>query len=304
MRKKFFLTIIGFFLLTIILGSDVKVSEERNKKEETYKNIELFIDALNIVEKNYVKEVENKDLIYGALKGMLMSLDPYSAFLPPDLKKELQIETEGQFEGVGMEITLKNGIITVVSPIEDSPAWKAGVKPGDRIITIDGESTKGMTTLEAAKKLRGEKGTKVKISVMRENMPKLIDIEITRDIIKVKSVKTEDIGEMGYIRITEFQERTSSDLKNALEEFNKKEKKGIILDLRNNPGGLLTSAVEVSELFLQKGKLIVYTQGRNKEDKSIFRSKKVPIWEKPIVLLVNQGSASASEIVFGALKDN
>ena len=304
MRRKLFLTVIGFFFLSIIFGSDVSVSKEKIKEEETYKNIELFIDAMRIVEQDYVKEVKEKDLIYGALKGMLMSLDPYSAFLEPEIKKELQIETKGEFEGVGMEITLKDGIITVVSPIEDTPAWKAGVKAGDRIIKINGESTKGMTTLEAAKKLRGKKGTKVKISIMRKNVPKLIEIEIIRDVIKVKSVKSKEFGNIGYTRITEFQERTPVDLEKVLKKFNKENKKGLIIDLRNNPGGLLTSAIEVSELFLPKGKLIVYTEGRRKEDKSIFRSRKKPVWKKPVVLLVNEGSASASEIVFGALKDN
>ncbi len=304
MKKRIFLTFFGFFLLSVLFGSDVTISKQRNKEEELYKNIELFIDTLKIVEENYVKEVQNKDLIYGALKGMMMSLDPYSAFLTPDIKEELQIETSGEFEGVGMEITLKDGIITVVSPIEDSPAWNAGVKPGDRIIKIDGEDTKGMTTLDAAKKLRGEKGTKVIISIMRENIPKLIDIEITRDVIKIKSVKMSDLGEIGYVRITEFQEKTASDLKNVLMKFNNEGKKGIIIDLRNNPGGLLTSSIEVSELFLKKGELIVYTQGRTEKDKKIFRSRYNPIWQKPIVLIVNGGSASASEIFFGALKDN
>jgi len=303
MRKKLFLTVVSFFFLSIIFGSDVSISKEKIKEEETYKNIELFIDAMRIVEQDYVKEVKEKDLIYGALKGMMMSLDPYSDFLEPEIKKELQIETKGEFEGVGMEITLKDGIITVVSPIEDTPAWKAGVKAGDRIIKINGESTKGMTTLEAAQKLRGKKGTKVKISIMRENVPKLIEIEITRDVIKIKSVKSKEFGNIGYTRITEFQERTPFDMEKVLKKFNKENKQGIIIDLRNNPGGLLTSAIEVSELFLPKGKLIVYTQGRE-EDKNVFRSRKNQVWKKPVVLLVNGGSASASEIVFGALKDN
>jgi len=303
MRKKLFLTVVSFFFLSIIFGSDVSISKEKIKEEETYKNIELFIDAMRIVEQDYVKEVKEKDLIYGALKGMMMSLDPYSDFLEPEIKKELQIETKGEFEGVGMEITLKDGIITVVSPIEDTPAWKAGVKAGDRIIKINGESTKGMTTLGAAQKLRGKKGTKVKISIMRENVPKLIEIEITRDVIKIKSVKSKEFGNIGYTRITEFQERTPFDMEKVLKKFNKENKQGIIIDLRNNPGGLLTSAIEVSELFLPKGKLIVYTQGRE-EDKNVFRSRKNQVWKKPVVLLVNGGSASASEIVFGALKDN
>ncbi|MCD6407703.1 S41 family peptidase [bacterium] len=304
MKKRFFLSIIGLLSLAIIIGGDVRVSQSRKNEEEIYRNIELFIDAIKIIKKDYVKEVKDKDLIYGALKGMLMSLDPYSAFLEPELKKELQIETKGEFEGVGMEITLKDGIITVVSPIEDTPAWRAGVKAGDKIIEIDGKSTKGLTTLEAAKRLRGKKGTKVTISIMREGCPKLIKITIVRDVIKIKSVKKKIIDGIGYVRITGFQERTAEELEKALIEFNKKKVSGLILDLRNNPGGLLSAAIEVSELFLPKGKLIVYTQGRREEDKTVFYSKKNPLWKKPVVILANGGTASASEIVFGALKNN
>jgi carboxyl-terminal processing protease len=304
MKKRIILVILGFLFLSIVFGGDVKVSQEKKWEDNTYKNLELFIDALNIVKENYVEPVENKKLIYGALKGMLMSLDPYSAFLEPEFKKELQIETKGEFEGVGMEITLKDGIVTVVSPIEDTPAWKAGIKEGDKIIEIDGKSTKGMSTMEAAQMLRGKKGTKVTISVLREGVSNLMKFTLERDVIKIKSVKSKIYGDIGYIRLTGFQENTTDDLRKTLKEFNGKNLKGLILDLRNNPGGLLNVAIEVSEMFLPPNRLIVYTQGRNKKDTAKFYSKEKPLWEKPIVLLVNGGSASASEILFGALKDN
>ncbi len=304
MKKKFIFLVISFVVLAFILGSDVSISQVRKNEEELCRQLDMFIDAIEIVKKEYVEPVDDKKLIYGALKGMLFSLDPYSAFLEPELKRELEIETKGEFEGVGMEITLKDGIITVVSPIEGTPAWRAGIKPGDRIIEIDGKPTKGMTTLEAAKKLRGKKGTKVTISIMRKNTPKLIKITLIRDVIRVKSIKKKVINGIGYIRIIEFQERTPSELEKVLKEFNSQNIKALILDLRNNPGGLLSSAIEVADLFLPRGKLIVYTKGRNPEDKSYFYGRRNPLWKKPIVILANEGSASASEIVLGALKDN
>ncbi len=305
MRKKIFLAFLGFLFLTVVFGGNVNnPSQTKIKDDDLYKNLELFIDTLKIVQENYVEPVENKKLIYGALKGMLMSLDPYSAFLEPEVKKELEIETRGEFEGVGMEITLKDGIITVVSPIEDAPAWKAGIKEGDKIIEIDGKSTKGMTTMEAAKQLRGKKGTKVSISILREGVPNVLKFTLERDVIKIKSVKTKIYDSVGYIRLSGFQENTTRDLEKALREFKEKGIKGLILDLRNNPGGLLNVAIEVSEMFLPPNKLIVYTQGRNKKDTIKFYSRKSQLWKGPIVLLVNGGSASASEILFGALKDN
>lgn len=305
MKKRILWAVIGLVSLAIIVGGDVKASQAQKEKEQVYRNIELFLDAMKIVETQYIEPVDNKKLIYGALKGMLGSLDPYSAFLEPDLTQELQIETKGEFHGVGMEITLKDGIITVVSPIEDTPAWKAGIKAGDKIIEIDGESTKGLTTLEAARKLRGKKGTSVTISILREGATELKKITLVRDVIKVKSVK-EDIvdGNLGYVRIRDFQERTAADLERVLKNLKNKNVKGLILDLRNNPGGLLSSAIEVSELFVPKGKTIVSIQGREKKDKNVFNSRREPIWENPVVLLINEGSASASEIVVGALKDN
>jgi len=304
MKRRITVGILGFVALVLILGSDVRVSQGRRNEEEMYRQIEMFVDALETVKKEYVSDVESRKLIYGALRGMLVSLDPYSAFLEPELKKELQIETEGQFEGVGMEITLKDGIITVVSPIEDTPAWKAGVKPADRILEIDGQPTKGLSTMDAARRLRGKRGTTVVISVVREGAAKLIKLTLTRDTIRVKSVKAREIGNIGYLRLTEFQERSAEEISQTLLGFRKKEMKGLILDLRNNPGGLLQSAVEISEFFVPQNRLIVYTQGRDPKDRDDFRSRKQPIWDRPVVVLVNDGSASASEILLAALKDN
>ncbi len=303
--KKTMLFIAGILALSIITGSDVQVSQARLKEEEVYRNIELFIDAMEVVRKQYVNSVEDKKLIYGALKGMLVSLDPYSAFLEPAMKEELQMETKGEFQGVGMEITLKDGIITVVSPIEDTPAWNAGIKSGDRIIEINGESTKGFTTFEAAQKLRGKKGTEVAVSIMRAGLSEFKKFTLVRDVIKMKSVRDKVLDDgLGYVRVRDFQENTAADLSEVLENMNSENIRGLILDLRNNPGGLLSSSINISDMFLPRGKLIVYTQGREEGDRNTFYSRKKELWEKPVVILINHGSASASEIVTGALKDN
>ncbi len=302
--KKILLTFMGLAVLTITIGGDARVSQARRQEEEIYRNIELFIDAMNLVREQYIEPVEDKKLIYGALKGMV-ALDPYSAFLEPDMKEELQIETKGEFHGVGMEITLKDNIITVVSPIEETPAWNAGIKAGDKILEINGESTKGFSTFEAAQKLRGKKGTEVTVSIHRTGLTELKKITLVRDVIKVKSIREKPLdNNLSYVRVRDFQERTAVDLAGVLLKLNRNNVSGLVLDLRNNPGGLLASAIDVSELFLPKGKLIVYTQGRAQKDTNTFNSRRNALWDKPVVILMNQGSASASEIVIGALKDN
>lgn len=305
MKRKVMWSILGLISLVVIVGGDVSTSHTRKKEEQVYKNIDLFLDAMKTVEDQYIEPVDNTKLIYGALKGMLDSLDPYSAFLEPELTQELQIETKGEFHGVGMEITSKDGVITVVSPIEETPAWNAGIKAGDKIIEIEDKTTKGLTTLEAARMLRGKRGTEVTVSILREGVTELRKITLVRDIIKVNSIKEEVLGEkLGYIRIRDFQEKSSADLEKVLMSFKRSKLEGLILDLRNNPGGLLSSAIEISELFVPRGKLIVSVQGREEQDKNFFNNRRNPIWEKPVVLLINEGSASASEIVVGALKDN
>jgi carboxyl-terminal processing protease len=274
---------------------------------QDYESLEAFTNVLSIVKKNYVEEVETKNLVNGAINGMLSSLDPHSAYLTPDLYKELQMDTQGRFGGLGIEITVKNGVLTVVSPIEDTPAFKAGVKPGDMIFKIEDEFTKDMTLVDAVKKMRGPKGTKITISIKREGVPELIDFTLVRDTIRVQSVRSRALEEgYGYVRLAQFQERSDRDLQKALEKLaaEKGGIKGLVLDLRNNPGGLLTQAVRVSDLFLDSG-LIVYTEGRIESQKQKYFAQKEGTWTGfPMVVLVNGGSASASEIVAGALQDH
>ncbi len=273
-------------------------------ENEHYQRIKTFAETLSLVKKNYVEEVDEKDLVYGAIKGMLNSLDPHSSFMAPEHFKEMQIDTKGEFGGLGIQIGIKDKILTIISPIDDTPAFNAGVKAGDKIIKIDGESTKDITIHEAVTKLRGPKGTSVTITIVREGLEKTLDIEIVRDIIKLKSVKHKIIDEtIGYIKLTQFQEKTAEDLRNALEEIDKKNINSLILDLRNNPGGLLKGAVDVSSLFLPSQKLVVYIKGRSGE-KTEFKTKMGNRhFDYPMIVLVNQGSASASEIVAGAMQD-
>jgi carboxyl-terminal processing protease len=274
---------------------------------QDYESLESFSNILSIVRKNYVEEVDTKTLVSGAINGMLHSLDPHSAYLTPDLYKELQSDTQGRFGGLGIEITVKGGILTVVSPIEDTPAFKAGIKPGDQIFKIEEEFTKDMSLVDAVKKMRGLKGTKINLTIRREGSPDLIDFSLVRDIIRVRSVRSRSLEPgYGYIRLAQFQERSDRDLQRALEKLaaEKGGVKGLVLDLRNNPGGLLTQAVRVSDLFLESG-LIVYTEGRIEAQKQKYFAQKDGSWmDFPIVVLVNGGSASASEIVAGALQDH
>jgi carboxyl-terminal processing protease len=274
-----------------------------------YESIELFTDVLSIVKKSYVEEVDIKKLIYGAINGMLSSLDPHSSFMPPETYKEMKIDTKGSFGGLGIEITIKDSVLTVISPIEDTPAFKAGIKAGDQILKIDDKYTKDLTITDAVKRMRGPKGSKVTIAIMREGFEKPKDFTLERDIIQVKSVKFKTLDEgYGYVRISQFQEKTDDDLEKALKalhEQNGGNLHGLVLDLRNDPGGLLDQAVKVAEHFTDEGKLIVYTEGREKDSKMRFNSRKgVKEPHYPMVVLINSGSASASEIVAGALQDH
>ena len=274
---------------------------------QDYESLEAFSNILSIVKKNYVDDVQTKSLVSGAINGMLNSLDPHSAYLTPDLYKDLQSDTQGRFGGLGIEITVKGGILTVVSPIEDTPAAKAGIKPGDQIFKIEEEFTKDMSLVDAVKKMRGLKGTKINLTIKREGVADLLDVTMVRDIIRVQSVRSRTL-EPGYvyIRLAQFQERSDRDMQRALEKLaaEKGGIKGLVLDLRNNPGGLLTQAVRVSDMFLESG-LIVYTEGRIDSQKQKYFAQKDGTWtDFPIVVLVNGGSASASEIVAGALQDH
>ena len=274
---------------------------------DAYQNIEAFANVLTMVQKNYVDEVSTDQLIDGAINGMLSSLDPHSAYLTPDLYKELQVDTRGSFGGLGIEITQRNGVLTVVSPIEDTPAFRAGVKSGDQIIKIDNEFTKDMTLLQAVKLMRGPEGTKIGLTIRRENAPDWIDLTLKREVIQIKSVKYRVLDpHYGYLRITQFQERTEHDAKNALTALEKETGglQGLVLDLRNNPGGLLSQAVKIADLFLDSG-LVVYTEGRlDNQAQKFYAHKGAGNADFPMVVLVNGGSASASEIVAGALQDH
>jgi len=289
----------------IFVGSALKV--DRATKDETYKELTLFADALSIIQSQYVDSSTAKDLIYGALEGMVNSLDPYSEFLTPEEHQELKEGTEGKFGGVGMEITIRDGLVTVVSPLEGTPAWKAGIKAQDRIVKIDDEIIKNYTLTNAVKLLRGDPGTKVKITIWRQEEPKLLDLEITRQMIKIEDIKDVRIVESGiaYIRLVEFSEQTMEGLTQALDDLKKQEMQGLVLDMRNNPGGLLSVAAQVTEQFLEKNKIIVTTKGKGKIQNLEFRSKRQTQYQDlPMVVLVNEGSASGSEIVAGALQDH
>jgi carboxyl-terminal processing protease len=304
-KKLGWLIVLGFVFGLFVGGICVhNVSALSNK---TYEKLKVFTDCLDIIKKNYVEDVKTEDLITGAIEGMLSSLDPYSAYLEPDMYHELQVETKGSFGGLGIEIAIKDGILTVIAPIEDTPAYRAGIKAGDKILKINEESTKGLNLMECVKRLRGPKGTHVTVAIFREGFTQTQEVIMVRDIIKIQSVKHKTLEKgYGYLRISQFQEKTSADATKALEDLQKENPEGLsglILDLRNNPGGLLEQAVEVSDLFLDSG-VIVSIKGRNEEEKTDFSAQvegTMPHW--PMVVLVNQGSASASEIVAGALQD-
>jgi len=305
MRKN---VLIGF-LLAILLFAAVSGAFSANKNrnhEDLYRQVELFSDTLAIIHNEYVEDTKPKDLIYGSLKGMLASLDPHSQFMDPETYNELKVDTEGKFGGLGIEITIKDGLLTVITPIEDTPAWKAGIKANDRIVKINDELTREMALTDAVKKMRGKPGEAVNLTILRDSEKKLLDFKIIRDIIKVKDIKQARILEddIGYIRLTEFRENTLKEFNNALSSLTKQNMKALILDLRNNPGGLLDVAVKIAGLFIPADKKIAYTKGRKQEQNLEFLSdNKNAILDLPLVILINEGSASGSEIVAGVLQD-
>jgi len=298
-------------LIIAILGTFIGTAGNRNVSaitDNVYEDLRVFTDVITHLQKDYVEETENRTLIYGAIKGMLDTLDPHSSFMSPEVYKEMQMETRGKFEGLGIVIEKKNGLLTVVSPIEDTPAFKAGIQSGDHIIKVNGEPTKNISLNEAAMKMRGPKGTKVTITITREGFAKPKDITLVRDVIPLKSTRYEVVEKgIGYVRISQFNEQTASDFEKALQKLtvlNKDPLKGLIVDLRNNPGGLLDQAVEVADKFIASG-IIVSIEGRNREQKMTFTAhSKGTLENYPLVVLVNGGSASGSEILAGALKDH
>lgn len=274
--------------------------------EDRYSELQIFTKVLALIQQYYVEEVDTKKLVYGGIKGMLRELDPHTNFLPPDIYKEFENETNGEFGGIGIEISVDKGLLTVISPIEDTPAWKAGIKPGDQIVEIDGTSTKGLSLVEAAQKMRGKNGSSVTLGLLRQGSDSIIRVSLLRGVVKMKSVKYTDLGNgYAFMRITSFIESTFDDLSKALSAHEKNgPTKGLIIDLRRNPGGLLEQAIKVSNLFLDDG-IIVSTIGRNKKEKEVVYAKKSGArTDFPIIILIDESSASASEIVSGALQDN
>jgi carboxyl-terminal processing protease len=293
-------------LMVLLMAAVFFIKPIQSWAEERYADLQIFAKILNLVQQYYVEPIDTKKLISGAVKGMLKELDPHTNYMSPEIFKEFESETAGEFGGIGIEISLQNGILTIISPIEDTPAWKAGIKPGDKVVAIDGTTTKGFTLVEASSLLKGKNGEPIVLSVIRDNSDKPLDIKIIRGQVKLKSVKYVGL-ENGYlyVRITSFIESTSQELEKILAEQNKNKKiEGLLLDLRKNPGGLLDQAFKVSDLFIKDG-VIVSTIGRDPKSKEVMQStKKAPYSELPIVVIINEYSASASEIVAGALQDN
>ncbi|MCF8720691.1 S41 family peptidase [Nitrospina gracilis] len=295
----------GFLLVHPAGAAETEVSEEQFANPGSYDKLKVFSEILALLESNYVEAVDPQQLIEGAIQGMLKTLDPHTSYLPPDSFKQMKVETSGKFGGLGIEITVRNGILTVVSPIEGTPADKAGIKAGDKIIKIEDEPTLDLSLTDAVALLRGERGSDVNITIFRKGMEKPKVVTITRDIIKVQSVKKRVFYEnIGYIKIRNFTKTTSQDLDRFLNDFEERRVQKLILDLRGNPGGLLNQAVEVADRFLDKENLIVYTQGRSEDQNMRFTTHESrKHFRYPMIILVNGGSASASEIVAGALQD-
>jgi carboxyl-terminal processing protease len=304
--KLLSLLVVAVLILALGSWSTLRAKTNAVENPDVYQYLKVFSDVMSIVQDNYVEKVDQKKLVYGAINGMLRELDPHSSFLKPDDYKELQIETKGKFGGLGIEITIRDNILTVVSPLEDTPADKAGILANDQILKIDDQPTQDMSLMDAVQKMRGAKGTKVKLTIFRKGERKPLDFDVVRDIISIQSVKSRSLEPgFGYVRISSFQSGTSSDLRKALDQLETENPgmQGLILDLRNDPGGLLDQAVEVSDEFLDEG-LIVYTGGRLESQKMRFEAhKNSKPHSYPVVVLVNSGSASASEIVAGALQD-
>jgi carboxyl-terminal processing protease len=295
------LTVIAILLAGVLIG---KGWERTGYASETYEDLQIFAEVMAQVKKHYVEETETKDLVQGAVRGMLTSLDPHSSYMTPEMYKEMQVETKGEFGGLGIQIGIKDNHLTVIAPIEDTPAFAAGIQSGDFITKVNEDPTKDLTLMEAVQKMRGPKGTTCTLTIIREGIDSPLIFTLTRDTIKIQSVRSKVYeGTTGYIRITQFQESTPNDLSKALEDLHEKEIQGLILDLRNNPGGLLTAAVGVSEQFLESGKTVVSIKGRNGREDEYLARLNGEAFTYPMIILVNQGSASASEIVAAALQD-
>ncbi|HET9846379.1 MAG TPA: S41 family peptidase [Nitrospira sp.] len=302
-RRRFWMLgpmVMVALLFGVLIG---KGWERTGHATETYEELRTFSEVLTQVQKNYVDDTKVKDLVQGAIRGMLSTLDPHSAYMTPEMYKEMQVETKGEFGGVGIQIGVKENRLAVIAPIDGTPAQRAGIKAGDYITKVNEESTKDLSLMDAVQKMRGPKGTKVNLTIQRDGTSDPLQFTLVRDTIKIESVKSKVMDNIGYVKLTQFQEATGRDLGRALKQFKDQKVQSTILDLRNNPGGLLTAAVEVSEQFLPNGKLVVYTKGRESKKDEWFAKGRDQMDDSPMIILVNEGSASASEIVAGALQD-
>ena len=299
MKNKFILILLSIFFLIFS-----KVSLAANDKN-IYDKIDLFGEVLDKINKEYVDEVNQSDAMDAAINGVLQSLDPYSAYMSPETFNEMETETSGEFGGLGIEVGMEFGVVKVVTPMDDTPAQKAGVKAGDYIVKINDIQVQGKTLTEAVELMRGPVGSSLKITVRRKGIKKALVFEITREIIEVKSVKSKIIEEnVGYIRLTAFNENSSKQIKNKIKKFKKDKVNKFILDLRNNPGGLLSQAIQISDFFLDNGEIVSTKSRRSSENRKYFAKKGDIIDGNTLLVLINYGSASASEIVAGALKDH
>tara|TARA_A100000164_G_scaffold30245_2_gene23415 strand:+ start:451 stop:1587 length:1137 start_codon:yes stop_codon:yes gene_type:complete len=293
--------------LITILFLNLSMSQAISKNELYYK-IDLFGEVLEKIKKDYVDEVNDSKMIDSAINGVLQSLDPYSAYMSPELFKEMQTDTRGEFGGLGIEIGMEAGVVKVISPIDDTPAAKAGIKSGDYIVKIDNIQVQGKSLMEAVKLMRGPVDTAIELTIRRKNIKKPIKIKITRQIIEVKSVSSKILGDkknLGYIRLKSFNENSDKQFNQIIKEYEKSNKiDGYILDLRNNPGGLLTQAINITDFFLDDGEIVSTKARKRSETRKFFARKGDEIKGKPIIVLINNGSASASEIFAGALKDH
>jgi len=302
-RRRFWMLgpmVVVALLSGVLIG---KGWERTGHATETYEELRTFSEVLTQVQKNYVDDTKVKDLVQGAIRGMLSTLDPHSAYMTPEMYKEMQVETKGEFGGVGIQIGVKENRLAVIAPIDGTPAQRAGIKAGDYITKVNEESTKDLSLMDAVQKMRGPKGTKVNLTIQRDGTSDPLQFTLVRDTIKIESVKSKVLENIGYVKLTQFQEATGRDLGRVLKQFKEQKVQSTILDLRNNPGGLLTAAVEVSEQFLSNGKLVVYTKGRESKKDEWFAKGRDQMDDAPMIILVNEGSASASEIVAGALQD-
>jgi len=294
-QKKLFFIIIFILFLSKAYGAN----------DDIYEKIDLFSEVLDKINKEYIDKIDQNKTMDAAINGVLQSLDPYSSYMSPEIFNDMQTETSGEFGGLGIEVGMEAGVVKVISPIDNTPASKAGVKAGDYIVKIDGNQVQGKSLTEAVETMRGPVGSEIEITVRRRGIKKALIFNITREIIEIQSVKSKIIDKnIGYIRLTQFNENSSSQIKKTITELKKKQIRGYIFDLRNNPGGLLSQAITISDFFLDHGEIVSTKSRRKSENRKWFAKKGDLIDGKPLIIITNYGSASASEIVAGALKDH